>query len=146
MSTDPRRRREGGRGRRTLSAHLAQLPWRTVVNPFAPLEVLSADQVEAIHRTSLRILEELGIEVMSARGRAVLAAAGAQVEDSGTVRLDRALVDSALKTAPSGFTLTSRNPDKTLSFGGAHVNFSLVAGPPNVHDRERGRRPGNLRD
>jgi trimethylamine--corrinoid protein Co-methyltransferase len=117
-----------------------------VVNPFAPLEVLSADQVEAIHRTSLRILEELGIEVMSARGRAVLAAAGAQVEDSGTVRLDRALVDSALKTAPSGFTLTSRNPDKTLSFGGAHVNFSLVAGPPNVHDRERGRRPGNLRD
>jgi len=146
MSSDPRRRREGGRGRRVLGGHLAQLPWRNVVNPFAPLEVLSADQVEAIHLTSLRILEELGIEVMSARGRAVLAAAGAQVEDSGTVRLDRGLVENALKTAPSSFTISSRNPAKTLTFGGAHINFSLVAGPPNVHDRERGRRAGNLRD
>jgi trimethylamine--corrinoid protein Co-methyltransferase len=146
MSTDPKRRREGGRGRRALSGRLAQLPWRTVVNPFAPLDVLSADQVEAIHLTSLRILEELGIEVMSAGGRAVLAAAGADVEDSGNVRLDRVMVEAALKSAPASFTLTSRNPVKTLTFGGAHVNFSLVAGPPNVHDRERGRRSGNLRD
>ncbi|MGO4842695.1 trimethylamine methyltransferase family protein, partial [Rhizobiaceae sp. 2RAB30] len=30
--------------------------------------------------------------------------------------------------------------------GGDAVNFTLVAGPPNVHDRERGRRAGNKRD
>jgi len=30
--------------------------------------------------------------------------------------------------------------------GGNHINFGLVAGPPNVHDFERGRRPGNYAD
>jgi trimethylamine--corrinoid protein Co-methyltransferase len=143
----PHRRREGGRGRRTGSSHLRQLPWREVRNPYAPLEVLTADQVEAIHATSLRILEELGVELMSPRGRALLRAAGAQVDEaSGVVRIDRALVEQALDLAPSSFTLTPRNPARQVTFGGNHLNFGLVAGPPNVHDRERGRRAGNLRD
>ncbi|HET9107475.1 MAG TPA: trimethylamine methyltransferase family protein [Steroidobacteraceae bacterium] len=144
---EPHRRREGGRGRRTASGRLRQLPWRTVSNPYAPLEVLTADQVEAIHITSLRILEELGVELMSPRGRALLRTAGAQVDEAnGLVRIDRALVEQALARAPSSFTLTPRNPARQVTFGGNHLNFGLVAGPPNVHDRERGRRAGNLRD
>ncbi len=39
-----------------------------------------------------------------------------------------------------------RNPDKRITLGGNHINFGLVAGPPNVHDCERGRRTGNFRD
>src|ERR1700693_688245 len=88
---ESRRRREGGRSRRT-AGHLPQLPWQPPTNPYAPMEVLSADQIEAIHATSLRILEELGIELMSPRARATLRAAGAEVdEDNGTVRLGRGL-------------------------------------------------------
>ncbi|HXR91099.1 MAG TPA: trimethylamine methyltransferase family protein [Steroidobacteraceae bacterium] len=144
---EARRRREGGRGRRSVSGHLRQLPWRAVRNPFAPLEVLTADQVEAIHLTSLRILEELGIELMSPRAREIMRAAGAQVDAAGgMIRIDRGLVERALGTAPSSFTLTPRNPARQVTFGGNHVNFGLVAGPPNVHDRERGRRSGNFRD
>ena len=144
---DPTRRREGGRGRRSSGGPLPQLPWRAVVNPYPPMELLSADQLEAIHLTSLRILEELGIELMSSRARAVLRTAGADVDDaSGIVRLDRGLVARALAIAPSSFTLTPRNPARQVTLGGNHINFGLVAGPPNVHDRERGRRPGNYRD
>jgi len=111
------------------------------------MQVLTADQVEAIHLTSLRILEELGVELMSARARDVLRTVGAQVDEaSGMVRLDRALVQSALAKAPSSFTLTPRNPARQVTLGGNHLNFGLVAGPPNVHDCERGRRSGNLRD
>jgi trimethylamine---corrinoid protein Co-methyltransferase len=111
------------------------------------MEVLSADQVEAIHLASLRILEELGIEVMSPRALAVLEAAGAGIDTATRiVRLDRGLVEKALKSAPSSFTLTPRNPGKRVIMGGNHVNFGLVAGPPNVHDCERGRRPGNYPD
>ncbi len=143
---DSRRRREGGRPRRTAGT-LPQLPWQSVVNPFAPMAVLSADQLEAIHQTSLRILEELGIELMSARGRALLHAAGAEVDEAtGTVRLDRGLVAAALATAPSTCVLTPRNAGKHITLGGNHINFGLVAGPPNVHDFERGRRAGNFRD
>ena len=111
------------------------------------MEVLSADQLEAIHLTSLRILEELGMEVMSARALGLLRAAGAQVDPATqNVRLDRGLVEMALRSAPASFVLTPRNGAKRLIMGGNHLNFGLVAGPPNVHDCERGRRPGNYRD
>ena len=51
-----------------------QLPWRRLANPFSPMEPLSADQVEEIHLASLSILEQFGIEVMSAQARALLQA------------------------------------------------------------------------
>ena len=145
MSTDPKRR-HGGRARRD-TAQLAQLPWQSVRTPYAPMEVLSADQVEAIHLTSLRILEELGVEVMSPAARDTLKRIGARVDHAtGGVRLDRMLVEAALATTPSSFTLTPRNPAKRVTLGGNHVNFGLVAGPPSVHDYVRGRRPGNFAD
>ncbi|MGP8097453.1 MAG: trimethylamine methyltransferase family protein [Steroidobacteraceae bacterium] len=141
------RKRPGGRARREGGSRVHQLPWQQVLQPYAPLEVLSADQIEAIHLTSLRILEELGMEVMSARGRALLKAAGAQVDAaSHSVRLDRGLVEHALASAPAKFVLTPRNEARRIILGGNHLNFGLVAGPATVHDCERGRRPGNLND
>jgi trimethylamine--corrinoid protein Co-methyltransferase len=144
---DPSRKRQGGRGRRIEVSRVPQLPWAEVANPYAPMEVLSADQLEAIHLTSLRILEELGMEVMSSRALQILQKAGAEVDSATrTVRLDRGLVASALAGAPASFTLTPRNAGRRVSLGGNRVNFGLVAGPPNVHDFERGRRAGNYRD
>ncbi len=142
-----RRRRDGARPRRSATDPLPQLAWRDVRNPYPPLEILSADQLEAIHQTSLRILEELGIELMSPDARRRLRAAGAEVDEtSGIVRLDRGLVAGALASAPSRFDLVPRNPARTVRIGGDHLVFGLVAGPPNIHDLERGRRPGNFRD
>ena len=146
MDISTSRRRAGARGRRVGGTQVPQLAWRQVVNPYAPVEVLSADQLEAIHSTSIRILEELGIEVMSPRALAVLRAAGAEVNESNLVRLDRGLVENALRTAPSIFKLTPRNEERCVTLGANHVNFGLVAGPPNVHDFVRGRRAGNLQD
>lgn len=144
---DTNRRRQGGRGRRTDGTAVPQLPWTEVVSPYPPMEVLSADQLEAVHLTSLRILEELGMEIMSERARGILGAAGAEVDPlTRTVRLDRGLVEKALAAAPSSFVLEPRNPARRILMGGNRINFGLVAGPPNVHDRERGRRPGNFRD
>ena len=144
---DPSRRRQGGRGRRTEGSRVPQLPWTEVNNPYAPMEVLSADQLEAIHLTSLRILEELGMEVMSPRALAILEQGGAEVDSaSRVVRVDRGLVASALSHAPAAFALTPRGAGRSVTMGGSRVNFGLVAGPPNVHDCERGRRAGNYRD
>lgn len=147
QTTAARRRRGAGRSRAAAPARLPQLPWRSVVNPFSPMTVLSEEQLEAVHETSMRILEELGIEVMSPRALDIFARAGATVDkDTMTVRIDRGLVASALETAPRRFTLTPRNPERRVVFGGNHINFGLVAGPPNVHDCVRGRRSGNYRD
>jgi trimethylamine--corrinoid protein Co-methyltransferase len=144
---DGNRRRQGGRGRRAAGVAVAQLPWTEVDNPYRPMEVLSADQLEAVHLTSLRILEELGMEILSARARDILAAAGARVDPATRmVYLERGLVEQALATAPRSFVLEPRNADRRIFMGADRINFGLVAGPPNVHDCERGRRPGNFRD
>ncbi len=148
MSERPRRRRSHSPRDREAGNHLIpQLPWRQPRNPHAPMKILSDDQVEAIHHASLRILEELGIELMSVEARALFREAGAEVDEAtGIVRLAPELVEQLISTAPSEFTLTSRNAGKRLIFGGDHMAFGLVAGPPAVHDRINGRRSGNLPD
>src|SRR5512133_2400828 len=105
MTDENRRRREGGRPRRSTSAALPQLPWRDVRNPYRPLDVLSDDQLEAIHQSSLRILAELGIELMSPHARALMRAYGAETDEAtGTVRIDETTLNRALATVPSTFT------------------------------------------
>ena len=91
------------RPRRT-SGGIAQLPWRAVRNPFKPVEILSADQVEAIHRASLRILREIGFEVLGDQALDLFAAAGATVDRSRrSVRLEDGLVESLVALAPAEF-------------------------------------------
>jgi trimethylamine--corrinoid protein Co-methyltransferase len=146
MDAEPRRRRSHDRSH-AKNAAIPQLPLRRVENPYAPMALLSADQIEAIHAASLHILENFGIELMSPRALAIFEKAGAKVDHATqTVYLDRGLVAEGLKTAPKQFTLTPRNPERAVQLGGNAINFTLVAGPPNVHDMERGRRSGNMPD
>ena len=142
-------RRGGGRKSRAArdGTGIHQLPWQLVENPYAPLELARPDQIEAIHRTSMRILSELGIRVRGNRVMTLFEAAGARVDRSEQIiRMDETIVAEALKTVPPGFTLTSRNPVRRLRIGGRSLVFGLVAGPPNVHDRVNGRRSGNMKD
>ncbi|TIP06282.1 MAG: methyltransferase [Mesorhizobium sp.] len=146
MSQD---RRGGGRRSKLgrSGGGIAQLPWQSVKNPYPPMQLLDEERMEQLHKTSMRILSELGIRVMSEKVMDLFAKAGALVDrESNTIRIDESIVTEALRHVPSSFTLTSRNPDKQLHFGGNSLVFGLVAGPPNVHDRINGRRPGNLPD
>lgn len=142
-------RRGGGRRARAArnSGSIPQLPWRLVRNIHQPMELIDADQLEQLHRNSMRILSEIGIKVMSSKAIALFEKAGAIVDhDQQLVRIDESIVNAALATAPTSFTLTSRNPARQLTLGGDAMVFGLVAGPPNVHDRINGRRQGNMAD
>ena len=136
------RRRSGG-----STKALFQPPWRAVRNIYPPMTLFSRDEIEAIDQTSMRILEELGIELMSPRACDVLERVGAEVDRATmTVRMDRNLVTELVAKAPSAFTLTPRNAARAVHIGGDSVVTTLVAGPPTVHDRVRGRRASNLAD
>lgn len=135
-----------GRARSTATEpRIRQLPWRQVENPHGTLPILDPDGVETIHNASLRVLEELGIELWSAEARQRFAQAGAIV-DGETVRVGRDIIEAAIASAPREFTLTSRNPDKAITLGGNKLAFGLVAGPPSVHDEVNGRRQSNMTD
>lgn len=116
-------------------------------NALGPVGLLDENQVAAVHEASLTLLEDIGVEFMGAAARALLASAGAIVEDeTGLVRIPREVVAHALGSVPSRFVVTPRNVERRLEVGGDRIAFGLVAGPPTVHDRIRGRRTGNLED
>jgi len=132
---------------RRAAPGLTQLPWRRLTSPFRPVEVLSADHVETIHRASLRILAEIGLEVLGDRALDAFAGAGARVDRTNRrVRLDPDQVEALIATAPREFDLHARNPDRTIRFGGSNLVFGAVGGPAFVSDLDRGRRSGNFAD
>ena len=141
-----RRLRRGGRAARAAQAPEIK-PFRQPRRRFPPVEIVSADELEAIHAASLTILEEIGMDFLDAEARAILGRAGAEIE-AGTqrVRFDRALVLDAVAHAPQHFTLHARNPARNLEFGGDRVIFAQVGSTPNCSDLDRGRRPGNHAD
>ncbi|MBI1778658.1 MAG: trimethylamine methyltransferase family protein [Proteobacteria bacterium] len=129
------------------SSGFQQPAWRAVVNPYRPIEVLSADAIESIHDASLQVLEELGMDFLSDEALALLKAAGAEVtQGSKRVRFDRGLILEKLKTVPPSFTLHARDPGRSLVFGDNHINFATVASAPYAMDLDQGRRNGNYPD
>lgn len=110
-----------------------------------PSRILSDDQIEAIHEKSLRVLQEIGMDVLLPEARQILARAGASV-DGERVRIGREIVEAAMATPPSEFTFHARNPARNIRIGGKWVAFGPVGGPPNCFDLDRGRRPGTLDD
>jgi trimethylamine---corrinoid protein Co-methyltransferase len=145
MSRASRRRER--QVRREKASQIPRLPWRNITNPYPPIEVLSADQVEAIHAASLRVLSEIGMKVLSSDARRRLAAAGAEVDDAQRmVHCDPAMVTEYMALAPSMFTIKARNPAKSITVGGNHVNFGPVGGPSFVTDLDRGRRAGTFEE
>ncbi len=133
------------RKRRQQSQSVNTLPWRKVVNSHPPIEVLSADQVEAIHHASLRVLAETGFRVDGENTRQILADAGAEVDHATmTVRMDPAMIEEYMAHAPATFTIHARNPAHNLLIGGNAITFEPVGGPSFVSDMDRGRRAGTM--
>ena len=135
------------RGRRADAAHtpIQQLPWHQPQLTLEPSRILSDDQIEAIHRQSMKVLEDIGMDVLLPEARDILQKAGARVSGE-RVRIGRDIIDEALKTPPSEFTFHARNPAHNVQIGGKWITFAPVGGPPNCSDLDRGRRPGTLED
>lgn len=138
-----RRQRRAGRAPNSPR----QRPWRAVERGVAPIAFASDDEIEAIHRASLRVLAETGLEVLSARARTLFAAAGAEVDAAAErVRLAPELVERTIRTAPETFTLHARNPARNVPIGGPAIAFCSAATPAFASDLDRGRRPGGVAD
>jgi trimethylamine---corrinoid protein Co-methyltransferase len=148
MSDDASRKRSRAGGRagnksRAGTSAIDQMPWRIPVNPDRPVEPLDAEGVAAIHKTTMRILKEIGIEFLNPEAVAYLKAAGCVV--SGTnVKMDEDFVMEMLARAPESFTITPRNVEREVIMGGKHMLFVNVSSPPNAWDLERGKRTGDF--
>lgn len=149
MGDRPERSRRGGRAAKqsNLSGNFPQKPFEQLKHRYPFTAVVSEDELEAIHRTSLRVLSEIGIDVLHDEARAIMKRAGADVT-SGThrIRFDPAMIMEHISSCPPEYTLHARNPQKNIRFGGDNICFSQMASAPNCTDLDRGRRPGNRED
>ncbi len=134
--------RRGHREKR-IANEIEQLPWRDVVNPYGPTEVLQEEPLQRIIDSALTVLENQGMRFLEDESRRQLAEAGADVdEDSMMVRFERGLVNEMLAHAPQQFELRARNPEHDLNVGANHIIFASVGGPAFCSDLDKGRRPG----
>jgi trimethylamine---corrinoid protein Co-methyltransferase len=147
LATD-RVRRGGRAGKRAGgAAAFEQPPFRQLKNPFAPTKLISDDELESVHLASLRVLKEIGVDVLHDGARQIMKEHGADVRD-GTerVRFDADMILELIRNCPSEFTLHARNPAHNVRFGGNNLIFSQMASAPNCSDLDNGRRPGNQAD
>jgi len=140
------RRQRTKRARRSdRVAGIPQPPYRAVRNPYPKYEILSEDEVEAIHAASLRVLRDTGMNFLLPEAVELLRRA--DVDDDGVrVRFESDMVQEKVALAPSTFTLHGRNPDRAVQIGGDAVVFATVGSAPHVSDLERGRLTGNFDD
>ena len=143
------RARRGGRaGKRADDPFaFAQPPSRQLKNPFAPTALVSQDELESIHQASLRVLCEIGVDVLHEQARQIMKSHGADLVANGErVRFDPDLVMEMIGHCPSEFTLHARNSAHDVRFGGNNVIFAQMGSAPNCSDADNGRRPGNQKD
>ena len=149
MTTNPktelpkRGRRAGGRkgNVRGKGAAISQIPWNLPINSDPPTEPLTEEGVQAIHQGAMRILEEIGIEMLCQESVEILRKAGCLAQGEN-VRMGRELVMEQLKFVKPCFTITPRNPQRALEVGGNRMLFGNVSSPPNSSNLDRGRRSG----
>ncbi len=144
-------REAGRRGRRRRRESDATAPveravnYRHLINPFEPVPVYSDDQIEQIHQTALRVLEELGVKILLPAARNLLREGGIDVDEASMMaRFDREIVQGAIASAPSEIPFAGGDADSSLTWGGRQVTWCPVGGAPHISDLDEGKRPGTL--
>ncbi len=143
------RSRAGGRAGKRAGGSVAfeQPPFRNLKRRLPPTPIVSEDELEAVHRASLRVLSEIGLDVLHDEARAIMKRAGADVRDgSERVHFDPDMVLELVSHAPSEFRMHARNAAHSYDFGGDNLVFAQVASAPTCSDLDGGRRPGNQAD
>ena len=121
--------------------------YRQLRNPFPPMTVFTEDRVQAIHETSLRVLEELGLKILLPEAFDLFEKAGAIVDrDTQMVRIGRDIVEEALASAPRSIPMIAGSRDRDLLFELGTLAIQTGGGAPHLTDLKRGRRPGSFSD
>ncbi len=110
------------------------------IHPSFRLDVLSAEQLEAIRSATLHVLEHVGVCFPSERALRVFAEHGAQVDsDSQIVKLSPDLVMEAMSHAPRSYVLSGRAEGTDLLLDGTSTHFGTDGCGTTTVDFETGK-------
>ncbi len=109
------------------------------------LEFLSASDLEAIHQTTMAILQEVGIRFPHPEALEIFKEHGCRVENQ-LVFLEEKQVLESIQDIPSRFTIQARNPDRNVTVGSGSPVFVPGYGAPFLIDPQQGKRVPLLED
>jgi len=112
------------------------------------LRVLSEDEKTSVHERTLKILAETGVRVETEKGRQILKAAGAEVDENTKIgKIPRALVEESLRLAPKQFSLGARRPGWELPMNAGDCTLMPDGEGITIIDRKSGEhRPTTYND
>lgn len=113
--------------------------------PANPIKVLSKDDLETIHHASLQILDQTGLIFDLEEACLLLQFHGAR-RDGKRIFIPAALVEKALKSCPSKFTLKARNPENAVVVGGGLPALEATRGSIFITDAAGRRRKATAND
>lgn len=104
------------------------------------LEVLSRDDIEALHRATLHVLGKVGVDLLEPRAAQLLREAGAVPAPRGTcIRIPEGLVKDALVAVPKRWTWHAREPRHSLRVGeGGRTRLGPGSSCTKIFDYEQG--------
>lgn len=102
------------------------------------LNMFTQDEMDAIHRASLEILETTGVLIGSPKARELLVNAGAAVYDEDLIRIPQWLVADAVANAPETLTLHGLTPDRDVVLDGTRVIFTNFGEAVYILDTDTG--------
>lgn len=108
---------------------------------------LSQKQVSQIHKATLEVLSNTGVEISNKEAQELLANAGARIEkETNRVYLPAKLIEKSIESAPSEVLLAGREEKNDLLLGGKRVYLGTGGTALNVLDLKNSRRPSTLED
>ncbi|MEM1539949.1 MAG: trimethylamine methyltransferase family protein [Candidatus Bathyarchaeia archaeon] len=112
------------------------------------LKLLTSDQIEKIHASSLKILEEVGVLIHDDEFLKFLSDNGVNVDfNSRRAKIPASLAKECIKKAPKQVTLYGREPKYAITLGDGKIYTHPVGGAANVVDLNSGKvRPSTRED
>lgn len=114
----------------------------------AGLNLMSPEELRMIHYASLEVLRTTGVKVNNSEARAMMADAGALVdEETMIVRFPEFLIEDAITSAPSTINLYGRDPKNDLVLEHNRLHVSTFGQAVSILDLATGQvRPSTKQD
>lgn len=109
------------------------------------MQALTDGELNTIHDASMEILRDVGVCFHEPMAVEIFRNHGIKT-DGNTVFLAENHIRKALETVPSLFTITARNPGKSVSVGGVDLVFAPGYGAPFVVTETGEQRKGTMED
>ena len=87
---------------------------------------LSQEEKEQIHKTSIKILENVGVKFPSEKALSILEAGGAKIDwDKQIAYISENMVFRALRAAPKKILIGARNPEHSVVIPAGYTAYNL---------------------